>query len=68
MKTKTLKLNKEQTIDYIVARVQAKFRTFGGGVVVQGNPLAAALRDAPPQFAAGVEIRGVVKLIIEELE
>lgn len=69
MKTKTFKLDKEQTINYIVAAVAANFRSFGGGQEpAWGNPLAHALRDKPAQFAAGVDIKEVVEFIIKELD
>lgn len=69
MKTKTIKLNKDQTVDYIVAAVAANFPSFGGGQEsAWGNPLSHILRDKPAQFAAGVDIKEVVKFIIKELE
>ncbi len=52
----------------IMSRIQSEFRTFGGGEVTRGNPLSVALKDHPLQFAAGVDVAGVVGVVIEELE
>lgn len=70
MRTKTIKLNEEQTIDYLVAQIASQFRSFGGGSSrgIGTNPIAEALRDHPAQFAAGVDIKSVVTFILKELE
>lgn len=67
--TKTLVLNHEQTINYIVAACAARFRSFGRGsrAGIGTNPLAEMLRDCEPQFAAGVDIREVVEFVMSEL-
>lgn len=47
----------------IIAAVAAQFRSFGGGKANGNNPLSMALKDSPPQFAAGVDIGEVVRFI-----
>ncbi len=44
----------------ITAALAQTFPSFGGGKGSQWNPIAAALKDHPPQFAAGVPIADVV--------
>ena len=57
-----------ETIDDVVALTSVKFPTFGGGKVSSwGNPIAHALKDEPPQFAAGVDVREVVEFIAEAI-
>lgn len=60
---------KEDEINQIVADVAAEFRCFGRGSspVVEGNPIAAALVDHEPQFAAGVDVREVVEFVVSRL-
>lgn len=57
----------KKKIDSIVESVQGNFRTFGGGKHDQGsnNPISAALKDAPAQFAAGVDVREVVLHVLK---
>lgn len=51
--------------DECVTRIGRAFRTFGGGEKpVTGNPIAAALQDTPYSFAAGVDVRDVVKSVL----
>ncbi len=50
-------------IDDIVAAVAAEFRTFGGGQDSEYNPVTHALKDHEPMFAAGVDVRDVVKFV-----
>ncbi len=52
----------------LVKKVSANFPSFGGGMGSQWNPLAEALKDVEPQFAAGVDISQVVEFIIKELK
>lgn len=55
--------------DFIVRYVAANTRSFGGGKVsAWNNPISAALRDYPPQFAAGVDIGEVVDLVFKAIE
>jgi hypothetical protein len=69
MKTKTLHLNEEETVRYIVGMVVSKFNCFGGGQRSPwGNPVAEALKDQPPMFAAGVDVEQVVRAVMKELE
>ena len=45
------------------------FRSFGGGQgSTWGNPIAEALRDAAPQFAAGVDIGDVVGFVLHNYQ
>ena len=60
-----MKIIPENTND-IVEIIASEFRSFGGGVVRSpDNPLSHALRDAPAQFAAGVDIADVVRRVLE---
>jgi len=52
-------------IDRITQIIGRKFRSLGGGQRSFNNPVAMALRDKPLQFAAGVDIKTVVKGCIE---
>lgn len=58
-----MKITPENPQD-IVAIISAEFRTFGGGQGSSYNPIAAALQDSPPQFAAGVSVEDVVNRVI----
>ena len=60
---------KEDEINQIVADVAAEFRCFGQGSSprIQGNPIAEALKDQEPQFAAGVDVREVVEFVLSRL-
>lgn len=50
--------------DRIVAEVTHCFRTFGGGRGSEWNPVAQALKDSAPSFAAGVDVRDVVRFVL----
>ena len=50
-------------VDKITQIIGRKFRSFGGGQKGFNNPLAMALKDQPLQFAAGVDIKSVVKVV-----
>ena len=54
-----------ETQEDIVAIIAAEFRTFGGGRGSSTNPIAAALQNQPPSFAAGVDVAEVVARVIE---
>lgn len=55
--------------DKIVAVTARVFPSFGGGRVSNGyNPLADALKDREPMFAAGVDIRQVVEFVASKLK
>jgi len=59
----------ESLKDFIVRYVAANTRTFGGGKKSSwGNPMAAALEDKPPMFAAGVDVREVVELVFAAIK
>ena len=58
----------KEEIDRVVELVSRSFCTFGGGRVVTGNPIAHALKDHPPQFAAGVDVEDVVRSVISYVE
>lgn len=52
----------EKELNEVVESVSSNFRCFGGGKTGNGfNPITAALADAPPQFAAGVDVNEVVQ-------
>lgn len=53
-----------QREDAIVAAVSSRFRTFGGGRGSDMNPVADALKDEEPMFAAGVDVRDVVRFVL----
>lgn len=53
-------MKKEQ----IVKAITENFRTFGGGNGSSFNPIAEALKDLSPQFAAGVDINDVVEFVL----
>ncbi len=60
MTTKT-----DHKVSEIIAEIGVRFRTFGGGVVgTFNNPIAHALKDKPLQFAAGVDVADVVRLVL----
>lgn len=52
----------------ILAEVQEHFRTFGGGRDSEWNPVARAIKDGPPQFAAGVDVADVIRFVVKELK
>jgi len=54
-----------ETIQDITSIITAEFRTFGGGQGSSWNPIAAALQDSSPQFAAGVSVEDVVERVVE---
>lgn len=52
--------------DEIVNAVAESFTCFGkGSQLAQGNPIAHVLKDKPPVFAAGVEVKAVVQFVLE---
>lgn len=53
------------SIDEITKAVAESFPSFGGGRTSHYNPLANALANKPVQFAAGVDIKSVVKFVLE---
>ena len=53
-------------VDKITQIIGRKFRSFGGGRGSRFNPMAEALKDEPLQFAAGVDIKSVVKAVLSE--
>ena len=50
----------------IRAAIGKTFPTFGGGKGSDFNPIAAALKDKPLQFAAGVDVLSVIMFIGKE--
>ena len=50
--------------DEIVNKITVRFRCFGGGKGSSYNPLAEALKDTVPSFAARVDVRQVVCVVI----
>lgn len=58
-------MNKEEKIKAITKLVSQNFKTFGGGKGGNGwNPIAEALKDQEPQFAAGVDVNTVVQFVL----
>ena len=55
-------------IDEITKIVGQKFRSFGGRQTGFNNPIAAAIKDGPLQFAAGVDIKSVVEVVLNEAD
>lgn len=53
-------------IDDVASKVATQFPTFGGGRGSDWNPIAEALKDRSPSFAAGVDVRSVVVFVIGE--
>ena len=53
-----------EMLDAIVTQIGRQFPTFGGGQDSDMNPLVHALKDAPLQFAAGVDVRAVVQCVL----
>lgn len=54
-------------IDEITKSVAGAFPSFGGGRKSAGwNPIADALKDNPPVFVAGVDIKAVVKFVLDQ--
>lgn len=53
-------------VDKITQIIGRKFRSFGGGQTGFNNPVAMALKEGPLQFAAGVDIKSVVKVVLRE--
>lgn len=52
---------------YLVSFVAANTRTYGGGRGSACSPVAEALKDRPPAFAAGVDVGEVVDLVLQGL-
>lgn len=53
-------------IEEITQAIAQRFPSFGGNKTNNWNPIAAALADKPPQFAAGVDIETVVEFVVNE--
>ena len=73
MKRSTKKAKKSvdaSVVARITAEVGASFRCFGGGRTygAEWNPLVAALKDEPLQFAAGIDVAEVVRFVLERPE
>lgn len=58
----------EEVVKRVVKQITAKFRTFGGGEVIDGNPISIALKDSPSQFAGGVIVEDVVRFVLEAVK
>lgn len=55
----------KQGTSEIVDEVCNWFRVFGGGEVRSfNNPIAHALKDSKPMFAAGVNVEDVVRFVL----
>jgi len=58
----------DEIVKRITVAMNERFSSFGGGRrrLTGTNPIAAALKDKPPQFSAGVDIEEVVRFVLEE--
>ena len=55
----------EKRIKEIAKLTAKKFRSFGGERMADDdNPIAAAMKDKPAQFAMGVNIEEVVRFVL----
>lgn len=54
----------DEKVHEIMAEVGVRFRTLGGGVINTDNPISIATKDQPLQFAAGVDVAQVVRLVL----
>lgn len=55
----------DENIHEIIAEIGVRFPTFGGGVIgSSNNPISHALKDKLLQFAAGVNVAEVVRLVL----
>ncbi len=55
----------KQGTSEIVEEVCTNFRVFGGGAIRSfNNPIAHALKDSKPVFAAGVDVEDVVRFVM----
>ena len=48
--------------------IEQEFSTMGGGQTSEWNFLVNALTDKPLMFAAGVDVRGVIDLIVNSID
>ena len=56
----------ERLVSRITKEAASMFPSFGGGSIEDlSNPISCALKDAPAMFAAGVDISGVVRLVLQ---
>lgn len=55
----------EKLVTKITKKLAETFPSFGGGQDGDFNPIAKALKDAPPMFAAGVDISAVVRIMLQ---
>lgn len=53
-------------VDRITKLIGQRFRSFGGGQKSNWNPVVNALADNPLQFAAGVDIKDVVEVVLDQ--
>lgn len=51
-------------VEQVITEVMQNFRCFGKRAGVTGNPIQEWTKDEPPQFALGVDIGDVVRLIL----
>lgn len=60
----------DATIERITVAVSKQFPSFGGGrkKLADSNPIASALKNASPKFAACVDIKEVVRFVLKQAE
>ena len=56
---------REKLVAKITKEAAETFTSFGGGQDSDCDPIARALKDSPPMFAAGVDISAVVRLVLQ---
>lgn len=56
----------DNKVQELVREVAKNFRSLGGGKGSKFNPVAEALKEQPPQFAAGVDIEAVVRFVLSK--
>lgn len=57
--------------DELLNIIESKFRTFGGNDIKESskwNPISAAMKGKPLQFAAGVDVNDVIDTIEEYIK
>lgn len=58
----------EELVQDIVDSLCFHVHTFGGGREHGGNPIAAAMKDKAPVFALGVDVKAVVRYVLNVVD
>ena len=59
-------MKKGKIVSRITQDIGKAFCCFGGGQVIEGNPISVALKNKPYQFTAGVDVELVVESVLFE--